>query len=180
MNKNRKLLILLSLVALAMTSFAFANQELYALFCQAVGISQSPNDPDMLVNEVDIDEDREVKVVFTTSTMKDVPVAFAVKEQSFPIVLGNMYENEYTFKNQTADTLYFRPIHSVFPPSASNKYSMVKCFCFDDMILMPHEELVLPLSFRFSPDVDPKVNRIVMNYTLVTREKDDVVAEENL
>lgn len=179
MNKNKKLMILLLLTAAAMTTFAFANKELYALFCQAIGISQSPNDPNMVVNEADIDDNREVKVVFTTSTMKDVPVKFSVKEQTFPIVLGKLYENEYNFINQTADTLYFRPIHSVYPPAASNKYSMVKCFCFDDMILMPKEELTLPLSFRFSPDVDPKVNRIVMNYTLVTRERDDVVQEES-
>jgi cytochrome c oxidase assembly protein subunit 11 len=178
MNKNRKLLILLLLAALGMTSFAFANQELYALFCQAIGISQSPNDPNLVIDESKIDENRKVKVVFNVSTMKDVPVKFSVKEISYPIVLGKLYENEYTFANQTADTLYFRPVHSVFPPSASNKYSMVKCFCFDDMILMPHETLTLPLSFRFSTDVDPLVNRIVMNYTLMKRQKDDVLIEE--
>ena len=107
MNKNKKLLILLLLAALGMTSFAFANQELYALFCQAIGISQSPNNANMIVDESKINENREVKVVFTVSTMKDVPVNFSVKELSFPIVLGKLYENEYTiYKSNYRYTIF--------------------------------------------------------------------------
>ena len=47
------------------------------------------------------------------------------------------------------------------------------------MVLMPREDLTLPLSFRFSPDVDANVNRIVMNYTLFTRPRDEVMTEED-
>jgi len=178
MNKNSKLFIILVLVVCAMATFGYANDRLFQMFCDAIGISQSPNAEELVVDPSAIDENRKVKVVFTTETMRDVPALFSVKEKSYEIVLGKTYENEYTFTNRTRDTLYVRPVHSVYPPSASNKYKMMKCFCFDDMVILPKQEQKLPLSFYFNTDVDPKVNRIVMHYSLIKRDKDDVLNGE--
>lgn len=177
-DRNRKMLFLLGLVVVSMTFFGFANTELYNMFCKAIGIDLNPNNTELVVDSDKIDETHEVKMVFTVQTMRDVPVKFTVKERTFPINLGKMYANEYTFQNLTTDTLFFRPVHSVYPAAAANQYTMMKCFCFDDMILMPLETLTLPMTFRFSTDVNREVNRIVMHYTLVKRNPDDVLNEE--
>ncbi|MCB0278760.1 MAG: cytochrome c oxidase assembly protein [Calditrichaeota bacterium] len=176
-SNNNKLLFILSLAVIFMVTFAFANDRLFYMFCEAVGISVSPNNETAVIKPEDIDESHFVKVLFTTETMRDVRVDFGVAKRSIDINLGKVYDNEYHFKNLTGDTLFFRPIHSVFPPSAANKYTMLKCFCFDDMVLYPHEELSLPMTFFFNTDVDPEINRIVMHYQLIKRERDDVMIE---
>jgi cytochrome c oxidase assembly protein subunit 11 len=178
--RNKKLLYFLTTIIVFMLVFAYSNEQLYRLFCEAIGISISPNNTSYDVKNMVIDESREVKVVFTTEKNRDVPVAFSVEKISFPIHLGKTYLNTYNFKNTTSDTVYFRPIHSVFPSQASNKYTMLECFCFDDMTLFPYEEKSLPMSFFFNPDVDESVERIVMHYQLISREKDDVSIKEEL
>ncbi len=176
MNKNNKLLLILAGVFSVMLVFGYANDRLFKLFCDAIGISLSPNsnyDPDA-INTLSVDTTRTIKVVFNTEVMRDVPAFFTVKERSYDIHLGKTYENDYTFINRSNDTLYVRPVHSVYPASASTKYTMMECFCYDDMTLYPKQEITLPLTFYFSNDVSPYVNRIVMHYSLVKRDKDQV------
>ena len=176
--RNKRLLYILTTIIVFMLVFAYSNEKLYRLFCEAIGISISPNNTNYDTENMVVDESREIKVVFTTETNKDVPIAFSVEKLTIPIYLGKTYLNTYHFKNKSTETIYFRPVHSVFPSSASNKYTMLECFCFDDMTILPREEKSLPMSFFFNPDVDKSVNRIVMHYQLISREKDDVSIKE--
>ena len=178
MSKNKKLLILLLMTVGFMTIFAFANQELYRLFCEAIGLNVGSDQEITELTDENGRETRELSITFTTEAMHNVPIDFSVTEKKATVNIGYLYENSYSFVNKTSDTLYFRPVHRVYPPEASNHYKMVKCFCFDDMIMLPNEELELPLTFLFSSDLDPKIHSVVMHYTLIKRMREDVVIEE--
>lgn len=180
MNKNKKLLVLLVMIICSMTIFAFANQELYRLFCEAIGLNVSVEQEDSNLSSNYDKTARDLSITFTTETMHNVPIKFDVKTKKTTVKIGYLYENYYSFKNLTKDTIYFRPVHRVYPPEASNHYKMVKCFCFDDMVIFPKEELDLPLSFLFSSDLSPDVHSVIMHYTLVKRLKEDVMIEEEI
>jgi cytochrome c oxidase assembly protein subunit 11 len=73
-------------------------------------------------------------------------------------------------ENLSSDTVYFRAIHSVVPEDAARKMTLLQCFCFDDITLLPGERRQLPVVYAFSPDLRADVGRITMSYTLYRRE----------
>jgi len=174
MKRNTKILIILVVVVIGMFIFGYANIPLFKRFCSAIGINLSPNvevqeDADSVV----VDETRPLKVLFTTSVNDDLPLLFESQKKSSEIYVGQSDRNVYHFVNMSDDTLYFRPVHSVFPAEASKKYTMLECFCFKDMMLLPKEDVSVPLVYYFNPSLDKEVTRVTMHYTLFKREKNE-------
>ena len=62
-SKNNKLMLLLGLAVIFMVTFSFANERLFLMFCEAVGISVSPNNDSAVINSDQIDENHFVKVL---------------------------------------------------------------------------------------------------------------------
>ena len=175
MSKNSKLLFVLVLVVLGMVGFAFANVPLFKMFCTAVGIDFAT--PDQLkpgAEEARIDKSRKLKIIFSCTVNDGLPVLFEPDKKRADIFVGQTDQINYRFVNLSSDTLYFRPIHSTFPAEANKKYVMIKCFCFNDMMLLPHEEVVHPLVYFFRDDLDKSVTRITMHYTLFKRNPEDL------
>ena len=175
MKRNSKILLGLVAVAIVMFIFGYANIPLFKRFCSAIGIDLSPNaEVAAETSEIEIDSTRQLKVLFTTSVNDDLPIVFESKKHQSDVFVGESDKNMYHFVNMSDDTLYFRPVHSVFPADASKRYSMIECFCFRDMMLLPHEEVEVPLVYYFKPSLSDEVNRVTMHYTLFKRDKDDV------
>ncbi len=175
MKRNTKLLLILLAVMLGMFAFGYANVPLFKLFCSAVGINVSQPSEMAAKAAVDSaatseDTSREVKVLFTTTVSDNLPIVFESDKSRADMHPGGMDEVHYRFVNLSDDTLYFRPVHSVYPAEANDKYTMIKCFCFKDMILAPHEEVTHPLLFSIHKDLDPSITRLTMHYTLFRRD----------
>ena len=171
MSKNTKLLIVLLALGIGMFAFGYANVPLFKMFCSAVGINVStPQDIERSQQETTLDKTRELKVLFTTTVNDNLPILFESDKSRSTVYLGATDEVQYSFVNLSNDTLYFRPVHSVYPAEANKKYNMIKCFCFQDMTLLPHEEQTHPLIYSFHNDLDGKVTRVTMHYTLFKRD----------
>jgi len=175
MKRNKIFLIVLVVIIVGMFAFGYANVTLFKSFCSAIGIGISPNsEPGEKSDEIVADSTRPLKVLFTTTVNDDLPIIFESEKNSADVFVGQSDKNTYHFVNMSDDTLYFRPVHSVFPAQASKKYTMLECFCFRDMTLLPHEDVTVPLVYYFQPDLDEEVDRVTMHYTLFKRDKDDV------
>lgn len=172
MKRNTKFLIGLLAVIVIMFAFGYANVPIFKRFCSAIGIGLSPqSEVEEGSDEIKVDTSRPLKVIFTTSVNDDLPIIFKSEKNSADTFVGQSERNVYHFTNMSDDTLFFRPVHSVFPAKASKRYTMVECFCFKDMVLMPHEDVAVPLVFYFQNDLDPEVDRVTMHYTLFKRDK---------
>jgi cytochrome c oxidase assembly protein subunit 11 len=175
MKRNSKVLLVLVAVAIVMFVFGYANIPLFKRFCSAIGIDLSPNaGATQEESGIDVDSTRQLKVIFTTSINDDLPIVFKSKKHESKVYVGESDKNMYHFVNMSDDTLYFRPVHSVFPAEASKKYSMIECFCFKDMMILPHEEVEVPLVYYFKPSLSDEVTRVTMHYTLFKRDRDDI------
>lgn len=172
MSRNSKLLMILAVLGLGMFAFGFANVKLFKMFCSAVGIQV--DNPETIKAAADgdriVDENRDITVLFTTTVNDNLPVLFEASESRAKVHPGATDQVDYRFVNLSADTLYFRPVHSVYPAEANSKYDMIKCFCFQDMMMLPHEEQVHPLVYSFHTDLDQKVSRVTMAYTIFKRD----------
>ncbi|MBW7996201.1 MAG: hypothetical protein FVQ81_06455 [Candidatus Glassbacteria bacterium] len=173
MSRNNKLLIGLAALGVGMFAFGFANVSLFQMFCSAVGI-QVMNPDNIQVGVVqgdgEVDTERNLKVLFTTTVNDGMPLLFESSKSRATIHPGATDQVDYRFVNLSGDTLFFRPVHSAYPAVANKKYDMIKCFCFQDMILLPHEEQVHPLVYSFHTDLDQDVKRVTMHYTLFQRD----------
>lgn len=52
--------------------------------------------------------------------------------------------------------------YTVTPEEANVYFSKIQCFCFNQQLINPKEELLLPLFFYLEPEIndDPNVSRI--------------------
>jgi cytochrome c oxidase assembly protein subunit 11 len=165
--RNRRLTgFLLIPIALLMFGFTFAQVPLFRLFCQKIGFAISP-----LSNVKESADGRDVKVLFTGVVAGDLPVYFKAKHSIENVKVGQRFENEYKFVNMSNDTVYFRPVHSILPEDAAKKFTMTKCFCFDDQTLLPHEEKTFPVISILSADLNPDVEQVTLHYTLFEKDR---------
>jgi cytochrome c oxidase assembly protein subunit 11 len=163
--RNRRLLIVLACVGLGMFGFAFANVPLFTLICQRLGIAPNPG---MGKATFDGTIGREIEVRFTGAVWGQLPVEFRPVNSLQRTRLGEMTVNDYVFINLSRRPVYFRPIHGILPVEASreDRYELGECFCYDEMMLQPGQQLTLPVVYRFHQTLSPSVRAITMSYTL--------------
>jgi cytochrome c oxidase assembly protein subunit 11 len=165
--RTRILLWTLIPLVLAMFGFAFAQVPLFKTFCQAIGFAQSPNSANVKTGG----SGREVSVLFTGIAAGKLPVYFKAKNTVEKARLGQRFDNEYKFVNMSDDSVFFRPIHSVLPEEAARKFTMLKCFCFNDQAMAPHEEKTFPVIYMLSSDLDSTIQQVSLNYTLFEKSR---------
>ncbi len=166
MSKNRKLGLALGAFGLLMFAFAFANVPAFKMFCRKLGFGLSPNVQPADVSAATNAGGREIEVLFMGVVAGNAPIAFGPVEATKEVRLGKQVETAYRFVNLSRDTIRFRPVHSILPEAAATRFSLKKCFCFDDQTLLPKQEITLPVVFSIVPDLDSNVQRVTLNYTL--------------
>ena len=166
MNKNRKLGLVLGGVGVLMFGFAFANVPAFKLFCRKLGFGLSPNNTEAKTTSAAVSGNREVEVLFMGIVAGGAPISFEAVEATKEVRLGRQTETAYRFVNLSNDTIRFRPVHSILPEGAATRFSLKKCFCFDDQTLLPKQEVTLPVVFSIAPDLDSNIERMTLNYTL--------------
>jgi cytochrome c oxidase assembly protein subunit 11 len=164
------LLWILVPLVVAMFGFAFAQVPLFKTFCQIVGFAQSPNSANVKAGG----SGREVSILFTGIAAGKLPVFFKPLHSVEKIKLGQRFDNEYKFINMSSDSVFFRPIHSVLPDAAARKFTMLKCFCFNDQAMGPHEAKTFPVIYMLSSDLDTSVQQISLNYTLFEKSREQM------
>ena len=169
------ILFLLMSVAIILFILAFANVSPFNRFWSVLeGDLSMPGEFMAVDRQEPVDSSRALKVIFVTSVSDDLPIAFGPEKHQTNVLIGESDQNMYHFTNLSDDTLYFRPVHSVFPSKVSGDYKMLDCFCFKDMVLMPHEEADIPMIYYIKPTLDSEVSSITMHYSLFKREKNQL------
>ena len=163
-NTNRTLAIL-AVIGIGMFGFAFANAPLFVMICQKIGlIAEAPKQTDVVDAP---DASRPLQVYFLANS-NGLPISFSVKRAVQDISVGERAMNEYRFVNLSDERIYFRPVHDVSPVDAGRDeiLHLEACFCFDEQVIEPRQEYVLPVIYRFDPSLRGEVKRITMSYTL--------------
>ena len=149
-----------------MFGFAFANVPAFKMFCRKLGFGLSPNNTTVQVPNRDTSHNRQVEVLFMGVVAGNAPIAFEAVDPTKEVRLGEECRTAYRFVNLSDDTVRFRPVHSILPEAAATRFSLKKCFCFDDQTLLPRQEVTMPVIFSIISDMDSSVERVTLNYTL--------------
>jgi len=165
--RNRRIGVLLSGVVVAMVGLSFAAVPLYQLFCQVTGYGGTTQVAEQAPDNV---SDRRMKVRFNADVAPDLPWSFQPVQRQVEVRVGEPGLAFFSAKNLSSEPIVAMATFNVTPLKAGSYFSKVQCFCFDQQLLEPGEEVEMPVSFFVDPEIneDPnlvEVKTITLSYT---------------
>lgn len=165
--QNRRLLLFLSLLTLAMFGFGFALVPIYNSLCKTFGINGKVVLAKIEDNKpLSIDKKRLIKVEFVASNNNTLQWFFYPKTKKVMIHPGESAKLEFYAENKTNHHMIVQAIPSITPGIAAKYLKKTECFCFQQQQLNGHEAMNMPLIFHVDPDLPENVKTITLAYTL--------------
>lgn len=166
--KNKNLGILLALGILGMLGMSFAAVPLYKMFCQATGFGGTPKITLDLPNR--IDESRTLRIHFNSDHSPKLPWRFTPMQHEVEVKAGALGLAFFRVQNKAAAPVKGIAVYNVTPDKAGAYFNKVACFCFQEQLIMPHEDVDMPVQFFIDPEIvkDPNmrdVKTITLSYT---------------
>ena len=165
-NNQRKHVVLLCSLALAMFGFAFALVPLYEVFCEVTGLNGKTSgraaDP-AAISQV---SDREVMIQFLGVVGNGMPWEFRPTEYQMRVRLGEINTTDYYARNRAAQAVTGQAVPSVSPGYAAKYLNKVECFCFSQQPLEAGEDRLMPVRFYIGDDLPEEIHTLTLSYTL--------------
>ncbi|MGO1120244.1 cytochrome c oxidase assembly protein [Rhodovibrionaceae bacterium A322] len=177
--KNTRMAVVLFSVVCGMVGLAFASVPLYQLFCQVTGFGGTTQVAEALPEEI---SDRVIKVRFNADTNARLPWDFKAKQREIQTRIGEPQLAFFQAKNVAERPTVGTAVFNVTPDRAGQYFNKVQCFCFDEQLLAPGQEIDMGVSYFIDPAIleDPaldNVSTITLSYTFF-RDLDDWDAEQ--
>lgn len=155
-------------LALAMISLTFAAAPFYSAFCRATGYEGAPQ---RVVAAAGSIGRRTVRVAFDTNVAPGLNWRFEPETESINIRVGKTATVYFRAENLTDKEIAANATFNVTPEVSGAWFDKVKCFCFSEQRLGPHETAEWPVVFYLNPELetDPsmaQVDFITLSYTL--------------
>lgn len=178
--KNARTGLIVLGVVFGMIGVSFAAVPLYSLFCRVTGFGGTTQVSETLP---DVVLEREVVVKFNADTGRNMPWDFVPEQREIPVKLGQRGLASFLAHNKTPNPVTGTAIYNVTPLKAGKYFHKIQCFCFDEQLLEPGQEMSMPVLFYIDPamDADPNmedVSTITLSYTFFkseTKELEDAL-----
>tara|TARA_R110000868_G_scaffold69261_1_gene204187 strand:- start:62592 stop:63152 length:561 start_codon:yes stop_codon:yes gene_type:complete len=164
-NKSKKTIIITIIAVFLMFGFGFALVPIYDVFCDLTGLNgKTSNEISTEVSSVD--KSRTITVEFVSTLNDGMPWIF--KPNVFKVKLhpGEMKRVSFYAKNLSNKTITGQAIPSVSPGNAAKYLRKTECFCFNQQVLKPGEEIDMPIIFHVDRDLPKDINTITLSYTM--------------
>ena len=163
----RRTIVRSCVLVAGMGAFAFALVPLYDLFCEITGLNgntggQYTATPAQLTP----DKTRLVKVSFITNTNDGMTWDFWSEKGGIRVHPGELRSVNFYVKNTTDRVMVGQAIPSVAPGTAAKFFHKTECFCFNQQVLQPGEEMEMPMRFIVDRDLPKNVESISLSYAL--------------
>jgi cytochrome c oxidase assembly protein subunit 11 len=154
-------------VVVGMLGLTAAAVPLYRLFCQVTGYGgttqRAEAAPDQRV-------ERTITVRFNADVDPDLPWSFQPEQRQIEVRIGEQSLAYYRARNRSDHPVVGQAVYNVTPFKAGPYFDKIACFCFDEQVLGPGEEVDMPVSFYVDPAIlnDPNtrdMHTITLSYT---------------
>jgi cytochrome c oxidase assembly protein subunit 11 len=159
--------LLLTGVIAGMLGLTAAAVPLYRLFCQVTGYGGTTQVAEQAPEAI---ADRTITVRFNADVDPALPWAFAPEQGQMEVRPGEQSLAFYRARNRSERPIVGQAVYNVTPYKAGRYFSKIACFCFEEQVLQPGEEVDMPVSFYVDPAIlsDPDtqdVRTITLSYT---------------
>lgn len=170
-NLNRQILLKLSIASVMMFGFGYALVPMYKALCEVTGINvvTSKNDYGVRaysankVGNSQIDYSRKITIEFDSNSRG--PFTFRPVKNFLEVHPGEMTEIIYEVTNNMNRSVEAQAIPSYAPKSASEFFTKLECFCFQQQTLAAHEVKKMPVFFVIDAGLPADVKTITLSYT---------------
>jgi cytochrome c oxidase assembly protein subunit 11 len=172
--RNRRLAVILVVVAVGMVGAAYAAVPLYSLFCRLTGFGGTTQvaagNPKGVI-------DRQMTVHFDSNVSSDL--AWTVKPAA-PVTdrIGTVETVTYVATNHSKRAITGQAIFNVTPDQVGIYFNKIECFCFTEQTLKPGETVEMPVTFFVDPDLAQNrdlatIRDITLSYTFYAQDAED-------
>ena len=173
--KNRRVGLIMILVALAMLGMGFAAVPLYRLFCQVTGFAGTTQ---RATAEEAVDASKFAKsaggatisVRFDAQVERGMPWTFKPLQTTQTMALGERDMAIFLAQNNSDHPVTGAATFNVVPEQTGAYFNKIQCFCFTEQTLQPHQAVRMPVIYYVDPkildDPDTKdIEQITLSYT---------------
>lgn len=93
-------------------------------------------------------KNRKVKIVFTADTASSMQWKFKPQQMEITVVPGETALAFYTATNPTNEQIVGISTYNVLPFEAGQYFNKIQCFCFEEQMLNPHEQVCLLMLYQ--------------------------------
>lgn len=166
----------LGVVAIGVT---FAAIPAYRIFCEQTsfgGLTQVAKDFEKIARMKKV-EDRLIRVQFNSDVPSSMQWEFRPQQHEMYVHPGETALAFYTARNPTDRPIIGISSYNLTPFQAAYYFNKIQCFCFEEQILNPGEQVDLPVFFYIDPDYanDPALeylDNILLSYTFFEAKSD--------
>ena len=174
-NKIRVTALSSFLLVFIMVGAAYAAVPLYKLFCQVTGFAGTTQKANSLPTNV---SDRVIRVQFDANVGKGLSWDFSPLQREVSIKVGEEGIAFYTAKNLSNKHVKGSAVFNVTPPKAGYYFNKIDCFCFQEQLLAPGEEVKMPVTFFIDPEIIQEsdmndIKIITLSYTFFEQNEDN-------
>lgn len=155
-------------IFISLFGVTFACVPLYEYFCQQSGYMGTTKRVKVYRPPSEDRGGRLFEIDFITHSQLEWD--FKPLQRSVVIAPGETTLAFYTAKNRTNNPIIGIAAYHVIPDEAGVYFNKIQCFCFEEQMLNPGEEVDLPVLFFLDPDIvkDKRlfdVDKITLTYT---------------
>jgi cytochrome c oxidase assembly protein subunit 11 len=167
---NRQMLLKLAVISVAMFGFGYALIPMYRVLCEVTGINVVTSKNNYGTRAVhatskntQVDESRLITVEFDSNTQG--PFRFRSVKNSMQVHPGEMIQVIYEVVNTQNRNISAQAIPSYAPMQATEHFTKLECFCFEEQTLKPNESREMPVVFIIDPALPKGIKNITLSYT---------------
>ncbi|CAD6192709.1 unnamed protein product [Caenorhabditis auriculariae] len=170
--KNRDAMFYVVSIGVVAIGLTFAAIPAYRIFCEQTsfgGLTQVAKDFEKIAQMKKV-EDRLIRVQFNSDVPSSMRWEFKPLQHEIYVHPGETALAFYTARNPTDRPIVGISSYNLTPFQAAYYFNKIQCFCFEEQILNPGEQVDLPVFFFIDPDYanDPALeylDNILLSYT---------------
>lgn len=174
--RNRRTLIGMAGVGLAMLGLGFASVPLYRIFCEQTGFGGTTRRAaaDVQVREA---VGHRVSIRFDSNVAPGMPWQFYPERHTQMVTIGARNMAIFIAKNMSDKPVTGTASFNVTPLQAGAYFTKIQCFCFTQQTLQPGQQVRMPVVYYVDPKIltDPDnkdTQEITLSYTFYPVEQD--------
>jgi len=173
MNDNKRLALSLVMFITGMVLLAYASVPLYSIFCKLTGYGGTTQQAKTVSS---VRGTKKIKVTFDSNIDKSLPWKFKPEQKSVEVLVGENALIFYSAENTTDMPSIGTAVYNVTPHKAGVYFNKIQCFCFEEQLLQPKQQIMMPVSFFIDPGIEndkelENLGEITLSYTFYGIEK---------
>jgi cytochrome c oxidase assembly protein subunit 11 len=130
---------------------AFMMVPLYQRYCQSQGQGAASHKEYAPPTSVPAENNRIITIDFKAHVDTSCPWSFVPEQRQIKVGIGETALAFYKAKNRSSEPTIGSSVYHMIPPEAGLYFNKIQCFCFEEQLLNPGEEVDMPIFFFVDP-----------------------------